>query len=259
VAINDSHASDGLIDAFVAAFPSYVRRRLDELGIIAASGIDAVITVAAAELRASLEHHLRNPVAAQTDSPLELVRRATARVTQALITFGVRPQPRDDWEQDRHPEDLFALYPASSRDLGDEVWRLHIEWGTSKAEAVAGVVPKQDRSVLPGVVLFGVPADERQTLINVVQGRGLGALVWRNPAALTEVQDRSLVLAIVDLRHPEAHATIRSLTGDGVRVVATGDAIDTLMTPGLLALGAIEVIPSARLAARLDDLLPRLG
>jgi len=259
VAINDSAATNRLIDALVAAFPSYLRHRLDEMGVIAGSSIDDVIVAAADELSASLEAHLRSPAAAQTDSPLELVRRATVTITEALALMGLRPQPRDDWEKSRYPEDLFALYPASSRDLGEEVWRLHIGWGRSKAEAVAGVVPRQARASVPAVALFGIPVDERQPIIDAIRRRGFETRVWRNPAALTEARDVVVGTAIVDLRHPKAHDAIRFLVGDGVRVVATSDVVDDLAMAGILALGAIDVIASDRIPVRLDDLLPRLA
>ena len=33
------------------------------------------------------------------------------------------------------PGDVYDLAPASTRDLGDEVWALHLAWGAAKAAA----------------------------------------------------------------------------------------------------------------------------
>ena len=84
-------------------------------------------------------------------------------------------------------------------------------------------------------------------------------MVWRNPAALEQADSVRPVLVVVDLRHPHAHEAIRALGGQGIRVVATGPEVTDLTAPGVMALGAEEVIDSARLAARIDSLLPRLA
>ena len=202
------------------------------------------------------------PSAQQARSPLELIRDATRPVTDALASLAVPVPERDDWEQSQHPEDVYQLYPASSQDLGEDAWRLHLQWGMDKAKAVAGVVPDttpEDRSPrLPAVALFGLPLEERQPVVDFIAERGYRALLWRNPAALAEVPVERPLLAVVDLRHPSARSAISTLVGDGIKCVAVADYVDDLIAPGLLALGAAEVIELTRLAGRLDGLLPRL-
>ncbi len=196
------------------------------------------------------------------ESPLELVRRATGPVTEALSARDVPPVERDQWDRPNHPEDRYGLYPASSQDLGEEAWRLHLDWGLHKAEAVAGVVPREipqsDLSV-PTVALFGVPVQERARLQDAVESRGFQTQIWRNPAALEEAATTRPVLALVHLGHPAAHDAIRELAGDGIRVVATGEGINDLTRPGLMALGAEEAVTFERLLTRLDRLLHDLG
>ncbi len=261
VKTSDRSEPDDLIGELVGAFPGYINARLAELGAPASNEIDDAVIAAATALEAGLRELLRQPAAYQARSPLELIRDATQQVTTALVGIGVRAPERDEWQQSQHPDDLYDLYPASSRDLGEEAWRLHLQWGIDKAASVAGVVPDttHGESVprLPAVALFGLPPDERQPIIDVIVARGYRVLVWRNPAALAEVAAEDPVLVIVDNRHPEAHGAIGTLVGQGVRCVAVAEGADELVAPGLLALGAADVIELAQLAARLDGLLPR--
>ena len=67
------------------------------------------------------------------------MRIATEPLTGALAVQGVPPARRDERDREIHPDDIYALYPATSRDLGEEVWRLHMRWGFEKARVVAGV------------------------------------------------------------------------------------------------------------------------
>jgi hypothetical protein len=96
-------------------------------------------------------------------------------------------------------------------------------------------------------------------LIDATSAQGYQALVLRNPADLAGGAISGAELVIVDVRHPYAHETIRSIADGGVRVVATGEAIDDLAMPGLLALGAEEVVELRSLVDRLEELLPRLA
>jgi CheY-like chemotaxis protein len=258
---SDEQEISGLVAAMADAFPEYVLRRLRELGHVAGPPIAGTIDSAASDLAASLTSLLSQPVATQARSPLELVREATHSVTEALIEMGMRPRERDAWDEQEHPEDRFGLYPGSSQELGEEAWRLHLRWGADKARMVATAPPRRlvpDAGV-PSAALFGVPSDERDALGEAIAQRGYRVVVWRNPGALAGVEDQRPALVIVDLRHPEANSAIRTLASVGVRTVAVSDQIDDLMMPGVLALGAADVIASDRIAARLDSLLPRLA
>lgn len=250
--------TDRLIEALVAAFPPYLEQRLARLGVTVDDAVASAVNVATEQLGSELRALLGRPAGEQDDSPLAAIRRATAPVSALLAATGVAAADRDAWEVTAHPEDRYDLYPASSRDLGEEAWRLHFRWGIGKAEAVAGVMPAPDnRVVLPAVALFGVPVEQRGPLQDAIEWRGFRVLVWRNPAALADAEETQPVLVLVDLRHPKAHQAIRELAGNDVRVVAIGEAVDDLTVPGIMALGAEEVVESRRLIARLDRLLPR--
>ncbi|MDJ0954810.1 MAG: hypothetical protein QNJ81_14125 [Acidimicrobiia bacterium] len=258
---SDRSETDRLIGELVGAFPGYVRGKLAGLGVPIDSDVAGAVAAAAATLEAALHELLQQSAEHQARSPLELIRDATQQVTSALAAIGVRPRERDEWQQSQHPDDPYDLYPASSRDLGEEAWRLHLQWGIDKARSVAGVVPDttdgEKPPRLPAVALFGLPLEERQPIVDVVAERGYRALVWRNPAALADAVAEKPVLVIVDDRHPEAHSAIRTLVGQDVRCVAVVERVDDLVVPGLLALGAADVVELGQLAARLNRLLPR--
>jgi len=253
--------NERLMAAVVEAFPPYVRERLNELEVVAGSTVDCAIAAGVEELERTLGDLLTRPESDQARSPLELVRAATRPVTAALADLGLRPPSRDPFLTETYPEDVYDLYPASSQSLGEEVWRLHLDWGKAKAMRVAGVVPASDAAapVLPAVALFGAPPEERAPIVAAVTECGYRLAVWRNPAALEEVDSLQPVLVLVDLRHANAHDAIRKMAENGVRVVATGPDVNDLTMPGIMALGAEEVIASARLSARIDSLLPRLA
>jgi hypothetical protein len=262
VPVDDSRHFEAarLKEAVVAAFPHYAWERLDELGVVAGSTVNAAIKSAVAELERALADLLSQPEDEQNRSPLELVREATQPVTAALAALGLRPPPRDLFLTETYPEDVYDLYPASSQSLGEEVWRLHLEWGKAKAKRVAGVVPASDPvPSLPAVALFGVPRDERDPIAATVTECGYRLAVWRNPAALKEADSLRPALVLVDLRHPQAHEAIREMAAQGVRVIATGPDVTDLTVPGVMALGAEEAIASERLVGRIDSLLPRLA
>jgi hypothetical protein len=254
--------ADDLAAALVAAFPAYLGRCLAGLGVANEGAVTRAVDIGTGRLAANLADLLTTPASDQSRSPLELVREATLPMTAVLTDLGVPPARRDEWEISAQPADQFGLFPASSQELGEEVWQLHLQWGIEKAQLVAGVVPAQPADAapsLPSVGVFGVPAERRAGLIEAVGAQGYQALVWRNPADLAGGAIGGAELVIVDVSHPHAHGTIRSIADGGVRVVATGEAIGDLAMPGLLALGAEEVVELGSLVDRLEDLLPRLA
>ncbi len=256
---------DELATALVAAFPLYVQQRLDVLDVDIDSPIVAAVDVAAAELADSLEALARLSPQEQVKSPLELVRDATRPITALLDERRVAAPHRDEWAVEIHPEDVYDLYPASSRDLGEEAWQLHLAWGIDKARVVAGVIPaplpssSPSGSGLPAVALFGIASEERGDLIEELKARGYRGLIWRNPAALAVAAEDRPQLVIVDLRHPTAHDAVRSLVASGIRVVAVADRVDDFAMAGVIALGAEEALELRRVVGRLDGLLPRLA
>lgn len=230
-----------------------------------------VVAAATDELAASLQRDL------QSEAPLELVRRATEPVTAVLRERGVAPVSRDARSQELHPDDLYDLYPATSRNLGEDVWRVHMQWGLERARLVAGMVPAPsppDRTVDsaaqslphskqpatgPAVAVFGVAEPLRSEMIERIRSLGYQTSTWRNPAALEEGLAAIPALALVDLRHPTAEGALRRLVAEGIRVIAIGEGVTDFTQAATMALGAEEVIELDRVVDLLDSRLPRFG
>ena len=250
--------------ALVEAFPDYVTRRLQALGVTVPGEVVERSTADLSKSLARLEaapHDLG-------ESPLELVRIATEPITTALVAAGVAPVEQDAQAVDLHPDDLFDLYPATSRDLGEDVWRVHMQWGLERARRVAGMVPAPSPEAktrdaaapsLPAVALFGVAEPTRSELADRIRSLGYQPLIWRNPAALEEGLAALPVLALVDLRHSTAEGALRRLVAEGIRVIASAEGVTDFTQAGMMALGAEDVIELDRVVDLLDIVLPRIG
>ena len=245
--------------AVVAAFPSYVRERLQRLGVaeddaLLADALAAATGVLDAQLAEIGEGSLR-------ESPLELVRISTEPLTAVLRERGIVPVPRDARSAELHPDDVYDLYPATSRDLGEDVWRIHMEWGIERARQVAGVVPASPGGgqpvAVPAVALFGLSEPLRSEVADALRSMGYRPLLWRNPAALDAGLAGLPRLVVVELDHPGADSAIRQFA-DKARVVAIGKEVNDFVEAATMALGAEEVVDSGRILDRLGALLPRL-
>ncbi|HSJ34840.1 MAG TPA: hypothetical protein VLB85_07255 [Acidimicrobiia bacterium] len=124
--------SQRLLEAMVAAYPTYVRSRLPATP----EGIDDVLAQGAAWLRTTLTDLLALPFAEQRRGPLEVFQEAMRFPTEALRQAGVEPSRRDPVSETALPGDVYGLAPASSRDLGEEIWMIHLTWGATKASAL---------------------------------------------------------------------------------------------------------------------------
>lgn len=230
-----------------------------------------VVATATDDLAASLQLDL------PTEAPLELVRRATEPVTAVLRERGVAPVSRDERAVELHPDDHYDLYPATSRDMGEEVWRVHMQWGLERARVVAGMVPalsppkkavdsaaqslsgSKQPIAGPAVAVFGVAEPLRSEMITRIRSLGYQTSNWRNPAALEEGLAAIPVLVLVDLRHPMAEGALRRFVAEGIRVIAIGDGVTDFSQAATMALGAEEVVELDRVVDLLDSRLPRLG
>jgi hypothetical protein len=126
-----------LAQAMVRAFGPYVRRRLAERGLPEPAGLDETLEAGAEWLRRGLEELLALPYERQPRGPLEVFQEAVKFPTESLRRAGVPEVERDPVSRNALPGDVYDLAPASSRDISDEVWMLHLRWGMEKAEALA--------------------------------------------------------------------------------------------------------------------------
>jgi len=98
--------------------------------------MDDALVVGERWLAANLDELAATDFSLQRRGPLEVFQEAMRFPTGALVEAGVAPVPRDDVTRNALPGDLFDLAPASTRDLGEEVWAAHLEWGAAKVRAL---------------------------------------------------------------------------------------------------------------------------
>jgi hypothetical protein len=75
--------------------------------------------------------------AAQSATPLEIVRGAMREPTDVLRAAGVPPVVRDAFAERAWPDDRYALVPTTLGDLGDpELGPLQLAWGLAKTKVL---------------------------------------------------------------------------------------------------------------------------
>ncbi len=238
--------------AFVAAIPSYVAAVCAERGYpldrAMIEAIDEATAVVDAELAAELERDFR----VQRRSPLEIVRVALASVSHVLSDGGVTA--RDPSGRDSE-EDPFGLAPGSSSELGAEAHEAHLRWGVAKASAFVG--DAAPTLVKPTVAVMASDRAERESLVASIEGRGMSCVAVRNPGAVeASLDDRAVMVAVVDLAHRSARDAIDRFVEHGVTTIAYGDAIEDLLETGLRAQGVRHIVDRHRLLADPGGFIP---
>lgn len=128
-----------LMEALVAAYPAHVRSRLPA----EPAGLDEALAQGSEWLGATLADLLSRPFVDQRRGPLEVFQEAMRYPTRCLAAAGAEPVVRDPVAEEALPGDVYDLAPASTRDLGEEVWLAHLRWGAAKAAAVTGSPPPE--------------------------------------------------------------------------------------------------------------------
>lgn len=137
------HAT-ALADGVEAALPGWVERCVEAR--LRASGHPLTDDVRAAARRAgeraraevvpAVRDLLGRDVDQQPTGPLALLRGAVRYPTEVLARAGVAPVARDEVDQRLHPDDAYALSPASFRDVDPALHEPGITWGAAKAHVV---------------------------------------------------------------------------------------------------------------------------
>jgi hypothetical protein len=90
--------------------------------------------VAGARVTARLQELFAADAAAQSSTPLEVVRTAYREPTELLERAGIPPVERDAFAERAWPDDRYGLVPQSLGDLGDpDLAPLLLAWGMAKA------------------------------------------------------------------------------------------------------------------------------
>lgn len=140
--------AEALARAVEEALPSWVERSVERL-VRAASeagwtgGADASTLVRArrvgeqarAEVGAQVRALLESDIDEQRANPLALLRAAVRYPTEVLREAGVPAVGRDDFAEERFPDDIYDLTPASFADIDPSLHQPGLEWGAAKAWA----------------------------------------------------------------------------------------------------------------------------
>ena len=247
-------------EAMLDAYPGHIARRVAALEVDPSQVADSV-EVGRRWLEVAYREQREMAPVAQRRSPLELFQAACAFPTERLEQLGIAAVERDDVATTALPGDRYDLAPASSQELGDDVWKVHVAWGVARAAEVAGVVPRSASAPARtsiGVAVITANLMDRTRIVDTAKEVGLSTVVWRNPGAVEQgLAGHEPAVAFVDLEHAAADDVVRLLAGDGVRTVAYGPHVDDIAMARARSLGATDVVPRSRLFTRLVDWLPR--
>jgi len=132
-----------LASALEVALPEWVERCVEQryraaVGEPPASVVDAA-RAAGEAARADVAPRVRALLEADIDqqwtTPLSLLRSAVRYPTRVLADAAVPPVPRAAFEEERFPDDVYDLTPATFSDIGERVGGTAIVWGAAKAWA----------------------------------------------------------------------------------------------------------------------------
>ena len=90
---------------------------------------DAASTAAWENLTVLIEADVDRPLS----GPLEQIRQAVSSLRPVLEAHGFETLPRDPYDEQMRPDDVYALGPISFMDLGEDVQSAGITWGAAKA------------------------------------------------------------------------------------------------------------------------------
>ena len=138
-------AGAAIVEGVERELPGWVEREVERIvdagGRLDAAARDTIrqdarVAGAAAGVRvtARLWDLFAADAAAQTSTPLEVVRTAYREPTAVLERAGIPPVERDEFEERAWPDDRYGLVPHSLGDLGDaDLAPLLLAWGMAKA------------------------------------------------------------------------------------------------------------------------------
>ncbi len=239
--------SPDLIPILLTAYCDHLQRRLTQLGVEADTVRDAVDR-GRAWLERELTELVATPFPQQRRGVLELVQAAMAEPTEALQRLGIPPVDRDEAAAAALPGDLYGLAPASSQELGEDAWTVHMTWGLEKARAMARPAPVV-------VAWYGTNLMDRSKIEAAVRKQGFAFSAYRDPDAVEPGVSRVLV----DLEAVGADQAISAASRGGSTVIAYGPHVDDAAMVRARSMGAAEAVPRSQFFRRLGEYLPVIG
>lgn len=134
--------AEALRDALCSVYRPWVTHVIGSRGWGESPGLAASLDDGAHWLGSALDELLVEPFERQRRGPLEVFQEAMRFPTVALTGAGRDPIGRDASVVNALPGDIYDLAPASSAQLGEEVWHAHVRWGAAKAATF--VTPSPD-------------------------------------------------------------------------------------------------------------------
>lgn len=135
--------AEALARAVEEALPGWVERSVERLlaGAAGAARQDILAEArrAGEQARAEVGGRVRAVLALDIDeqpaNPLAILRTAVRYPTEVLCRAGVAPVARDQFSEERFPDDVYDLTPAAFADIDPALQQPGIEWGAAKAWA----------------------------------------------------------------------------------------------------------------------------
>lgn len=225
-----------LSERLVGAYRPYVLARCEARGWDETALLQAALDEGEIWLEESLEAVLSLPFQQQRRGPLEVFQEAMKFPTQALVEAGIPRPERDQTAVRALPGDYYGLAPASTRELGEDVWSAHMAWGAQKAAALARpVVMVASRNLL-----------DSSRIEASASAAGFSTARWNESLVGTAS------LVCVDLEQEGAPIIVEAAVRADVPVVAYGPHRDVDLLEAARTAGADHVMPRSAFFSRLD-------
>jgi len=248
--------------AFVSAYVPYLERTLSRLDLPMTDRVTRAMTDGEKWLAIQLVEIDSGSPQALRRGPLEIFQEAMRFPTAALEADGVAPALRDAVEESALPGDIYGLAPASSRDLGESVLAVHIEWGVARAQALraepAPVHTLSELAVIPRAAVAEPDPLVRETLKVALEHAGYTTTLWRNPAeAETSAGTQVVHVAVIGAGHPVVDDLLEVCAREDIPGIVVCDVADDFAQARYLALGAFRVVGRDAFIVGAATMLPR--
>jgi len=138
---------EAIVVGVARALPGWAEREVERIvdawgrvdpGALSSVGTRARAAGAAATRRVvgELERLLAEAPERQRATPLQVVRSAYREPTAVLVSLGIPPVVRDEFDERSWPDDVYGLVPHDLGALDPELAPLHLAWGMAKARVL---------------------------------------------------------------------------------------------------------------------------
>lgn len=240
-------SSQALVDGVRAAVGPWVMRSVEE--VMVAAGFDfGQVAVATAEVAADaavavadrVSSLLAAEVAAQSSTPLAILREAVDYPAGVLAAAGVPPVPREAVRSRLFPDDVYDLAPASFAEVDATLGPLGLAWGVAKAAAVRSRRRTRVVAYVPDLMDRSKVAAANAEVVFV-----------KSPS---ELAGATADLVVVDLTRPGVVEAIGPVA-ESTRVVGFANHTQRPLMDQARAAGCEAVMPRSEFFSHLAEIL----